>query len=178
MILAPDQHHSWYKTAVDRFGLNLFLAAALHGFLILAISFKLPETPPPQHTLDITLSRQQSETPPENADFFAQTDQLGSGESDEKLLPSVIEESIMEDEVVAEQAPLPQPIAIPEPQPVIAESAPAMPEPVELETASPEQPGVEQTPVVTQAPAPEQAPVQQERQPASPPQPTPEKPVH
>lgn len=173
MILRPDQRHSWHKTAADRFGLNLFLAIALHGFLILAISFKLPETPPPQHTLDITLVQQASETPPKEADFFAQTDQLGSGESDEKLLPSVTEESILEDEVVAEQAPMPQPLPLPEPQPVIAEPTPATQAPTEPETVSPEQPGAEETPVVTQAPAPEQAPVQQERQPASQPQPTP-----
>ncbi len=70
MIVTPDQRHSWYKTAADRFGLNLFMALALHGFLILAISFKLPETPPPQQTLDITLVQQASETPPEDADFL------------------------------------------------------------------------------------------------------------
>lgn len=173
MMLAPDQRHSWYKTAADRFGLNLFLAVALHGFLILAISFKLPETPPPQHTLDITLVQQASESPPKEADFFAQTDQLGSGESEEKLLPSVTEESILEDDVVAEQAPMPQPLPLPEPQPVIAEPTPATQVPTEPETVSPEQPGAEETPVVTQAPAPEQAPVKQERQAASQPQPTP-----
>ncbi|QEW08070.1 energy transducer TonB [Nitrincola iocasae] len=172
MIVTPDQRHSWYKTAADRFGLNLFLALALHGFLILAISFKLPETPPPQQTLDITLVQQASETPPEDADFFAQADQLGSGESDEKLLPSVTEESILEDEVVAEQAPMPQPLPIPDPQPEVAEPTPVTPEPAEPETATPEQTGAEQTPVVTQAPAPEQAPAQQQRQPASQPQPT------
>ncbi|WP_417581259.1 energy transducer TonB [Nitrincola sp.] len=176
MISTPDQRHSWYKTAADRLGLNLFLALALHGFLILAISFKLPETPPPQHTLDITLVQQTSETPPVDADFFAQADQLGSGESDEKLLPSVTEESILEDEVVAEQAPMPQPITLPdpEPEPEIAEPTPAPPAPVEPEIAAPEQSGAEQTPVVTQAPAAEQAPAQQQRQPAaSQPQPTP-----
>lgn len=173
MILRPDQRHSWHKTAADRFGLNLFLAIALHGFLILAISFKLPETPPPQHTLDITLVHQASETPPADADFFAQTDQLGSGESDEKLLPSVTEESILENEVVEEQAPIPQPLPLPEPQPVMAEPTPAIEAPTEPEAATTEQQGGEQTPVVTQAPAPEQAPVKQERQPASQPQPTP-----
>ncbi|TVQ71122.1 MAG: hypothetical protein EA373_05050, partial [Oceanospirillales bacterium] len=119
MSLDPDRQHSWYKTAADRFGLNLFLAFALHGFLILAISFNLPKSVKPQHTLDITLAYQPTEEAPDDADFFAQENQLGSGDSEEMLDPSVTEESLLEDEEIREQAPIPQPVAepIPEPEP-------------------------------------------------------------
>ncbi|MFN3879948.1 MAG: energy transducer TonB [Nitrincola lacisaponensis] len=176
MNLTPDRQHAWYKTATDRFGLNLFLALALHGFLILAIGFKLPEAVRPQHTLDITLARYATETPPEEADFFAQADQLGSGESEEILDPSVIEESLLEDPHIHEQAPIPQPLAEPEPEPEPeppVEPTPPEPEPApEPEPPAPPQTGEPSTPVVTAAPAPEQAPVQQRQQPATTPPPS------
>ena len=171
MSLEPDRQHSWYKTAADRFGLNLFLAVALHGFLILAISFDLPQSVKPQHTLDITLAYQPTEQAPDDADFFAQENQLGSGDSEEMLNPSVTEESLLDDEEIREQAPIPQPVAepIPEPQP-----EPTPPEPVpevvaQTEPAPPAPPALTETPtaVVTQAPAPQQAPVQRQRQPAA-----------
>ena len=176
MSLEPDRQHSWYKTAADRFGLNLFLAVALHGFLILAISFNLPEGVKPQHTLDITLAYQPTDEAPEEADFFAQENQLGSGDSEEMLDPSVTEESLLEDEEIREQAPIPQPVAepIPEPQP-----EPTPPEPVpeavaQPEPAPPAPAAPTETPaaVVTQAPAVQQAPVQQQRQPEASPPPT------
>ena len=176
MSLEPDRQHSWYKTAADRFGLNLFLAVALHGFLILAISFNLPQSVKPQHTLDITLAYQPTEQAPDDADFFAQENQLGSGDSEEMLDPSVTEESLLEDEEIREQAPIPQPVAepIPEPQP-----EPTPPEPVpeavaQPEPAPPTPTAPTETPaaVVTQVPAVQQAPVQQQRQPEASPPPT------
>lgn len=176
MSLEPDRQHAWYKTAADRFGLNLFLALALHGFLIMAISFNLPLSVKPQHTLDITLAYQPSEKAPEEADFFAQENQQGSGESEEILDPSVLEESLLEDSVVREQAPAPQPLAQaqPEPQP---EPIPVRPEPEVEATPEPTPPTPEAetetvTSVVTREPAPDEAPVQQQRQPEATPPPT------
>lgn len=176
MTLEPDRQHAWYKTAADRFGLNLFLALALHGFLILAISFNLPKSVKPQHTLDITLAYTPSEQAPDDADFFAQDNQLGSGDSDELITPSVTEESLLEDEKIQEQAPVPQPLSEPIVQP---QPEPVSPEPVVEVITQPEPtpvtpPAPIETPatVVTQAPAPQQAPVQQQREPvATPPTP-------
>ena len=176
MSLEPDRQHSWYKTAADRFGLNLFLAIALHGFLILAISFNLPQSVKPQHTLDITLAYQPTEQAPDDADFFAQENQLGSGDSEEMLDPSVTEESLLEDEEIREQAPIPQPVAepIPEPQPEPTPPEPVPEAVVQPEPAPPAPPAPTETPaaVVTQAPAVQQAPVQQQRQPEASPPPT------
>lgn len=176
MSLEPDRQHSWYKTAADRFGLNLFLAIALHGFLILAISFNLPQSVKPQHTLDITLAYQPTEQTPDDADFFAQENQLGSGDSEEMLDPSVTEESLLEDEEIREQAPIPQPVAepIPEPQPEPTPPEPVPEAVVQPEPAPPAPPAPTETPaaVVTQAPAVQQAPVQQQRQPEASPPPT------
>ena len=176
MSLEPDRQHSWYKTAADRFGLNLFLALALHGFLILAISFNLPKSVKPQLTLDITLAYQPTEQAPVDADFFAQDHQLGSGESDEVLDTSVTEESLLEEEEIREQAPIPQPAVEPAPEPQ-AEPIPLEPvtevvaqiEPVQ---ATPEAPIETPATVVTESSSEEQAPVQQQRQPESSPPPT------
>ncbi len=177
MSLEPDRQHSWYKTAADRFGLNLFVAIALHGFLILAISFNLPETAKPQHTLDITLAYQPTEQAPDEADFFAQDHQLGSGESEEILTPSITEESILQDEQIQEQAPTPQPVAEPIPLPQ-TEPTPPPPEPEVIEEPEPAPVTPDssvETPatIATQAPVEDQAPVQQQAQPqASPPTPS------
>ncbi len=177
MSLEPDRQHSWYKTAADRFGLNLFVAIALHGFLILAISFNLPETAKPQHTLDITLAYQPTEQAPDEADFFAQDHQLGSGESEEILTPSITEESILQDEQIQEQAPTPQPVAEPIPLPQ-TDPTPPPPEPEVIEEPEPAPVTPDssvETPatIATQAPVEDQAPVQQQAQPqASPPTPS------
>lgn len=126
----------WNTHVADRFGFYLFLALALHGFLILAISFTLPERSPPRQTLDITLA-QFSQEKPDEADFFAQTHQQGSGEAEERLLPSTTEEAPLERETITEQSPQPQPLpaTTPEPQPspspaepVIQPDTPAAPQ--------------------------------------------------
>lgn len=64
------------------------IAALIHGILIVGIGFgfNLPEarmTP----TLDITLVQTHSEIEPEQADFLAQANQQGSGNSEEKNRP-------------------------------------------------------------------------------------------
>jgi protein TonB len=64
---------------VDRFSFTLFMALAIHGAIVLGITFA-PETPPPSaQTMDITLSRFVDEKAPEKADFLAPTHQQGSG---------------------------------------------------------------------------------------------------
>jgi protein TonB len=123
----------WRALSPERFGFLLFLAAALHGVLALALSFELPEPPPRQPTLDITLAQYQQEQAPEQVDFIAQHNQQGSGNSDEKRAPKTTEEAPF-----SEQKPKPQaaqstptpPSAQPEPEPVPATApAPAAPAP-------------------------------------------------
>ena len=165
MTLEPDRQLSWYKTAANRFGLNLFLAIALHVFLILAISFNLPKSVKPQHTLDITLAYNPSEQAPDDADFLAHNAKLGSGDSEEMLDPGVTEESLLENEDIREQAPTSQPIAepIPESQP---ESTPPEPAPEAVTQPEPTPPSPTAPPAAEERKAPvvQQAPVQQQRQ--------------
>ena len=68
-------------TAADRLGLTLFLAIALHALVILGISFSSNDGQKPKivSTLDITLVQHSSENKPKEADYLAQANLKGSG---------------------------------------------------------------------------------------------------
>jgi protein TonB len=101
---------------VDRFSFTLFMALAIHGVIVLGITFA-PETPPPSaQTMEITLSRFADEKAPEKADFLAPTNQQGSGSEEQaKELTSPQSVELNQTEVAQVQ---PEPQAQPEPQPV------------------------------------------------------------
>lgn len=70
-------------SANDRLSFTVFVAVALHAMLVLT-DF-LPEEPnPAPFTMEITLSRYDDAEKPDQADFLAQTNQLGSGTEEEK----------------------------------------------------------------------------------------------
>ena len=77
--------------AKDRFGLTLFLAIAFHAIIILGVTFSPtllnPESikPPP---LEITLVHQKSEQKPSKADYLAQADLEGGGNSEDMERPT------------------------------------------------------------------------------------------
>lgn len=100
---------------VDRFSFTLFMALAIHGVIVLGITFA-PEPPlPSAQTMEITLSRFADEKAPEKADFLAPTNQQGSGteeQAKELTSPQPVELSQVE---VAQVQPEPQ--ASPKPQP-------------------------------------------------------------
>jgi protein TonB len=85
-------------TPTDRMAMTLFFAIALHAIIILGITFGHFNEPPPENilpTLDITVSNR-STTPPEEADYLAQTSQDGGGNTTEKVKPT---------QAIPEQAP-------------------------------------------------------------------------
>ncbi|WP_369600769.1 energy transducer TonB [Hahella sp. SMD15-11] len=106
-------------SAKDRMAFALFLAAAVHAVLVLGIGFD-PEPPKPaSQTIEITLAQYEDETPPEDADYLAQSNQKGSGELEEKQVLTTTEEAdFMSDapQPVQQQAPVPPP-APDKPQP-------------------------------------------------------------
>lgn len=112
----------------DRLGFTLFLAAVLHALVILGITFDLPEPGKLSRSLEITLATQPSEVVPEEADYLAQFDQLGSGTLDEKATPSTPEEAVFQDSEIHEVTPpeeaAPQPTPV-TPQQVVTTTAPA-----------------------------------------------------
>lgn len=84
----------------DRLGLTLFLAISLHLLIILGISFS-PEDEGHNDvlaTLDITLVQQQSEKEPEKADYLAQANQQGSGNTTEKVKHKAVKNKISPDQ--------------------------------------------------------------------------------
>ena len=75
-------------SAVERFGFTLFFATAVHAVAILGLTFTFNNERPEQKTIEITLAHFQQEKAPKQADFIAQANQEGSGESQQKHLPA------------------------------------------------------------------------------------------
>lgn len=74
-------------THADRLGITLFLAIVLHALVILGISFSSnePDKRTNVTTMDITLVQQKAEKAPQQADYLAQADQQGSGNTRERV---------------------------------------------------------------------------------------------
>ena len=74
----------------DRFAVALILAMGLHTLVLLAISFAFEINPLKKaaETLDVVLVNWRSEEAPDEADFLAQANQLGGGDSTEVTRPS------------------------------------------------------------------------------------------
>lgn len=73
----------------DRIGVTLFFALAFHAVLILGISFDLVDEDALYSalSLDVTLVSSRSEDTPDDASYLAQDNQLGGGNTQEKVQP-------------------------------------------------------------------------------------------
>lgn len=92
--------------------MTLFLAIVVHAVAVLGVTFQAEDKPEPNYdTMEVILVQQQSK-PPEEADYLAQANLEGGGDSEEKLSP---------------QTPLPAPF--PDPNPEVAAPPPADPAP-------------------------------------------------
>lgn len=88
-------------TPADRFGLTLCLAIITHGIIILGVTFSPEDQVQPQYeTMEIILVQQQSK-PARVAQFLAQVNLEGGGESNERVSPAT---------------PMPAPFPEPEPE--------------------------------------------------------------
>ncbi len=75
-------------TPVDRFGLTLCLAIIVHGIIILGITFTPEDIIQPRfETMEIILVQQQSKVP-EEAEFLAQANLDGGGDTPDPLKPT------------------------------------------------------------------------------------------
>lgn len=111
----------------DRLTVALFVAMVVHAGFILGVGFEPEDRNRSQSsTLDIVLVQHQAEKEPDKADYLAQANQTGGGESEHKARPTT---------------PLPAPFTSPEPRVTSAspppQPAPAVrtPEPVRAEPA-------------------------------------------
>ncbi|HEX2668633.1 MAG TPA: TonB family protein [Gammaproteobacteria bacterium] len=73
-------------TARDRLVTTLFFAALLHGILILGITFR-PDRPSGSPTLEVTMVQTRSVAPPDKAQYLAQANQRGEGNTTEQVRP-------------------------------------------------------------------------------------------
>jgi protein TonB len=87
MKYARSSRRPWHE---DRFMLCLVLAFGLHAVLLLGVHFGINLNPAPRlaDTLDVVLVRWRSQDEPDKADFLAQANQQGGGESTESQRPS------------------------------------------------------------------------------------------
>ncbi len=75
-------------TTRDRLVTTLFFAILVHGMIILGISFSAQLGKPPQGpTIEVTLVQGHSATPPAHADYLAQANQQGEGNTKEQVRP-------------------------------------------------------------------------------------------
>jgi protein TonB len=72
-------------TPRDRLSFTLFLALSLHAAIILGVGFGADLIPQNSPTIDVTLAQHSDLEKPEDADFIAQSNQLGGGSQEEIL---------------------------------------------------------------------------------------------
>ena len=92
----------------ERFGFTVFLSACVHAIIILGVGFTYLEELNSEPALEITLAQYRSEFAPQDADFLAQENQVGSGTLDSPAAPSTPFKSDFNDEVIQEIVPIPQ----------------------------------------------------------------------
>lgn len=92
----------------ERFGFTVFLSACVHAIIILGVGFTYLEELNSQPSLEITMAQYRSEFSPDDVDFLAQENQIGSGTLDSKAAPSTPFKSDFNDDVIQEVMPVPQ----------------------------------------------------------------------
>ena len=91
----------------ERFGFTVFLSACVHTIIILGVGFTYLEELSSKPALEITIAQYRSEFEPEEADFLAQENQIGSGNLEGKAAPSPPFDSDFNDDVIQENFPFP-----------------------------------------------------------------------
>ncbi len=89
----------------DRLGFAFCLALALHAAFILGISFNKEDRSAAAPRLEITLAQHTSQQAPDEADFLAQNNQLGSGTLEEKAMLTTQEQAAFKDNQIQEVIP-------------------------------------------------------------------------
>ena len=112
----------------ERLSATLALSLVVFGVLILGVGFARDDAAPVTPTLDVILTETFSDQAPKDADFIAQANNQGGGESERADRPR--EEQL---------APIPKADPGVAPEPLVAQAPPTEPEPVPrvLSTAAP-----------------------------------------
>ncbi|MBS0194680.1 MAG: TonB family protein [Proteobacteria bacterium] len=101
----------------DRLIATLALSALVHGILVLGVGFTLEDPAPVVPTLDVILTTTRTPEAPKQADFLAEANQQGGGDSDRAQRPGE-----------AQLAVVPKPTPGIAPQPLQKENPPPQPD--------------------------------------------------
>ncbi len=91
----------------ERFGFTVFLSACIHAIVILGVGFSYLEEVTSEPIMEITLAQYRSDMAPDDADFLAQENQIGSGTLDRPQAPGSPVESQLHDNQIHAVSPLP-----------------------------------------------------------------------
>lgn len=87
-------------TANDRFGITLFFAVVIHAVIILGVSFDYSRDEGDKKdslpSLEVTLVNTPTDDKPEQADYMAQSNQEGAGNTQERVRPQAPPEAMSE----------------------------------------------------------------------------------
>lgn len=92
----------------ERFGFTFFLSACVHAIIILGLGFTYLEEINSEPALEITMAQYRSELAPEDADFLAQENQIGSGVLDNTAAPSTPFQSDFHADTIQDVQPIPR----------------------------------------------------------------------
>lgn len=92
----------------ERFGFTVFLSACAHAIVILGIGFSYLSDSASEPVLEVTMAQYRSDIEPDEADFLAQENQLGSGTLDEAAAPSTPFQSDFNADQINEVVPVAQ----------------------------------------------------------------------
>lgn len=98
-------------TGYDRLGFAIFFALALHSMVIFGIGFGFLKPQPATTALEVTLAQHATDDIVEDADYLAQANQVGSGESTENKKITTDELSAYTADVLRDTQPV-QPAAV------------------------------------------------------------------
>lgn len=128
----------------ERLSATLALSLVVFGVLVLGVGFTRDDAAPVTPTLDVILTETRSDQPPEDADFIAQANNQGGGESDrperpreEQLAPVPKADPGVAPEPLEAQAPPPEPEPIPRVLSTLAPSPVVLPVPKDQRETEP-----------------------------------------
>jgi protein TonB len=96
-------------SSADRLSFTLFLAVAIHGLLIFGLSFDSSKPSQSAPSVTVTLATHSVNKAPDEADFLAQANQVGSGTIEEAkeittdIIPPPFESQTINDTLITEQ---------------------------------------------------------------------------
>ena len=108
----------------DRLGLMVVVAVVVHLLIIFGIGFGSRDADQQENvspSIEVTLVNTQSENAPEDADYLAQANQEGGGNTDEKVRPETIFPAILPKDSVEMTSTNPPAVMAPPPTPARSE---------------------------------------------------------